>query len=91
MRKDAVVRVLEVISEAIRHLRIHAPEYEARYPDVAFRRIADAGNVYRHQYGFLDDQIVWNTVHGEDLEAIRQMVRAEVPERYADVLGDALE
>ena len=71
MRRDATIRALEVLSEAARHLKIHAPEFEARYPDVAFQRIAGAGDIYRHQYGFVDDEIVWNSVHGADLVAIR--------------------
>jgi uncharacterized protein with HEPN domain len=88
MRRDATIRGLEVLSEAARHLRIHAPEFEERYPDVAFRRIAGAGDIYRHQYGFVDDEIVWNSVHGTDLAALRAMIRAEIPERFAEVLGE---
>ncbi len=88
MRRDATIRVLEVISEATHHLHIHAPEYAERYPDVDFRRIADAGNIYRHRYGFVDDTIVWNTVHGADIAAIRRMIRAEIPDPYLAILGE---
>ena len=40
------------------------------------------------QYGFVDDTIVWNTVHGADIAAIRRMIRSEVPERYREILGE---
>src|ERR1700680_3668056 len=38
MRRDATIRALEVLSEAVRHLKTHAPDFEERYPDVQFRR-----------------------------------------------------
>ncbi len=88
MRRDATVRALEVLSEAVRHLRMHAPEYEGRYPDVHFGRIAGAGDIYRHQYGFVDYALIWNSIHGADVAAVRAMIRAEVPQRYLDVLGE---
>ena len=43
----AVIRCLEIISEASRRL---PDELKARHPSIGWRQIAGAGNVYRHDY-----------------------------------------
>jgi uncharacterized protein with HEPN domain len=43
----AVTRCLEIISEASRLL---PDDLKARHPDVAWKQIAGAGNIYRHDY-----------------------------------------
>jgi uncharacterized protein with HEPN domain len=43
----AVTRCLEIISEASRRL---PEELKARHPAIAWRQMAAAGNVYRHNY-----------------------------------------
>ena len=43
----AVTRCLEIISEASRRL---PDETKLRHPEVPWRNIADAGNIYRHDY-----------------------------------------
>src|SRR6266581_1459141 len=43
----AVTRCLEIISEASRRL---PPDLKARHPSIAWRQMAGAGNVYRHDY-----------------------------------------
>lgn len=55
----AVVRCLEIISEASRCL---APEVQARHPAIPWPQIAAAGNVYRHMYGDVTADLVWETV-----------------------------
>jgi uncharacterized protein with HEPN domain len=52
----AVLRALEIVSEATRHL---TADIKARYPDIDWRAIADAGNVYRHVYHDVDLNRVW--------------------------------
>ncbi len=55
----AVVRCLEIISEASRRL----PEgLKERHPEIPWRDIAAAGNIYRHQYEDVLEQRVWRTV-----------------------------
>lgn len=58
----AVVRCLEMISEACRRL---SPEARGRYPHIPWRQIMDAGNIYRHAYDSVSLDIVWLTVHDE--------------------------
>jgi uncharacterized protein with HEPN domain len=55
----AVTRCLEIISEASRKLPL---DLKARHPAIPWTDIAGAGNVYRHDYEEVLDQIVWLTV-----------------------------
>lgn len=78
-RKDrrtfhAVTRCLEVISEATRRL---ADELKGRHPDLPWRDIADAGNVYRHDYDNVAADFVYKTVT-QDLPDILAMARIEI-------------
>src|SRR5947209_10738590 len=43
----AATRCLEIISEASRRLPI---DMKGRHPGIVWQRIANAGNVYRHEY-----------------------------------------
>jgi uncharacterized protein with HEPN domain len=58
----AVVRALEIISEASRRLPTDLKE---RHPGVDWIAVAAAGNVYRHEYEGVDEKLIWHTVvHG---------------------------
>ncbi|MBL8908948.1 MAG: DUF86 domain-containing protein [Rhizobiales bacterium] len=59
MRLYAVVRRLEVISEASRRL---SSELKSRHPGIPWRNIAGAGNVYRHSYEDVAAKMVWETL-----------------------------
>ena len=65
----AVTRCLEIISEATRRL---PPELRNRRPDIPWRDIADAGNIYRHAYDGVQERIVLETVRAAlpDLELV---------------------
>jgi uncharacterized protein with HEPN domain len=69
----AVTRCLEIISEAVRRL---PDDLKARYPEVPWRRIAGAGNVYRHDYEDVLAGILWDTVR-DHLHALENAVRQE--------------
>ena len=43
----AVVRALEIVSEASRRL---PPEIKSHHPEIDWVAVAAAGNVYRHEY-----------------------------------------
>ena len=59
LRLYAVTRCLEIISEASRRL---PDELKARYPDIPWREIAGAGNIYRHNYEDVAPRLLWETV-----------------------------
>lgn len=70
----AVTRCLEIISEASRRL---PDDLKARHPAIAWRQMAGAGNVYRHDYEDVAAQFVWETVQ----RALRPLKVALVSER----------
>lgn len=55
----AVIRCLEVVSEASRRL---PEELKARHPSIPWKNIAAAGNVYRHEYEEVAPKVVWDTI-----------------------------
>ena len=59
MRRHAVERCLEIVSEASRHVPRAA---KARHPEIAWRGVADFGNVLRHDYPNVKDRRVWEIV-----------------------------
>jgi len=69
----AVVRCLEIISEASRRL---TDDLKARHPALPWRDIADAGNFYRHSYDNVAADLVYKTVT-QDLAAMLVMARDE--------------
>lgn len=71
--RDAVLRNLEVISEASRRL---SDELKQRYPSIPWTAIAAAGNVYRHDYHAVNEEVVWQTATA-GLEGIRDVLKRE--------------
>jgi len=53
----AVVRALEIISEASRRLPGDLLE---RHPEIDWAAVAAAGNVFRHEYEAVDESLVWH-------------------------------
>jgi uncharacterized protein with HEPN domain len=74
----AVIRALEVIGEACRHL----PEgVRAQHPSVPWRSIAGTRDRLIHRYFGVDLEVVWRTVQ-EDLPRLRpvlEQILAEYP------------
>ena len=70
----AVTRCLEIISEAARRLPAHVRN---RHPELPWRAIMGAGNVYRHDYDNVAVEMVWRTLKGS-LEALREAVDSEI-------------
>jgi uncharacterized protein with HEPN domain len=71
MLRMAVERLLEIISEASRHL---PSEITATEPRINWRRLADLGNWLRHAYHRTDPGILWDMVEN-DLEPLRLFLR----------------
>ena len=68
---DAVVRNIEVIGEAARHI---PEEVQARAPDVPWFQIRGMRNVVIHEYETVDAEIVGETVR-EDLPSVVEPLR----------------
>jgi uncharacterized protein with HEPN domain len=70
----AVTRCLEIISEASRRV---PDDLKARHPSIAWRDVAGAGNIYRHDYEDVAEQHVWDTVQ-IDLPPLRAVITQEL-------------
>jgi uncharacterized protein with HEPN domain len=69
----AVVRALEIISEASRRL---PAELKKRHPHIDWPALAAVGNVYRHEYDVIDDRLVWESI-GRRLPELKAVVDEE--------------
>ena len=67
----AVVRALEIIGEAVRHV---PPAVRARYPEVPWEDLIGTRNVLIHGYFGVDLDVVWRTVI-EDLPPLQEAVQ----------------
>ena len=70
----AVTRCLEIISEASRRL---PDDLKARHPSIAWKDMAGAGNIYRHDYEDVAAQHVWDAVQ-IDLPPLRVVIEREL-------------
>ena len=70
----AVTRCLEIVSEASRRL---PDALKARHPSIAWREMAAAGNIYRHEYEDVAASRVWRTVT-LSLPLLRAVVEREL-------------
>lgn len=75
----AVERCLEIISEASRRI---PQEIKDRHNQLPWGNIAGIGNVLRHEYQSIANQIIWDTVreHLPPLLQVMQEIAAAVPE-----------
>ncbi len=59
--QDAVIRNLEVIGEAARHIQQHDPGFVAAHPEVPWVLAYRMRNALSHGYADIDLGTVWNT------------------------------
>jgi uncharacterized protein with HEPN domain len=76
MLRDAVKRCLERIPEASRRL---PQELKATQPHIPWRKVADIGNVLRHEYDDVADAEVWRIV-ADDLSILKSAVQSMIDE-----------
>jgi uncharacterized protein with HEPN domain len=70
--RRAVEREIEIISEASRHI---SDDLKARFPEIPWEDIAAIGNILRHGYADVDDDIIWSVTQ-KDLAPLDKVVRA---------------
>ena len=75
-RRATVERMVEIVSEASRHIPVEMKSVETGIPWV---EIAAIGNILRHGYDVVDPLILWKLVR-EDFdpldEAVRRLIQA---------------
>ena len=67
---DAVLRNLEIIGEAVKHL---PDEARSRAPNIEWRNIAGFRDVVAHAYFGIDNEIVWDIVTNKVPEILREI------------------
>ncbi|MBP9692981.1 MAG: DUF86 domain-containing protein [Alphaproteobacteria bacterium] len=77
----AVIRALEIISEATRRL---PEEIYSRYPHIPWVGIKGAGNIYRHDYEDVLESKVWATVINA-LPPLERVMREELGKLYKEM------
>lgn len=77
--QDGVIRQLEIVGEAVRHL---SPEFRKRYPDIPWQDIAGMRDKLIHNYFGVDLIQVWSAAT-EDLPALEERVR-EILESFGN-------
>jgi uncharacterized protein with HEPN domain len=70
----ATTRCLDIISEASRRL---PGDLKAKHPEIAWKAMASAGNVYRHDYEDVAAQLVWNTAQ-DALPSLKAVIDEEL-------------
>src|SRR6516225_4201095 len=80
----AVTRCLEIISEAARRL---PQSLRNRHPELPWRAIMGAGNVYRHDSDNVAEEIVWRTVEN-NLSPLLAAVECELARFARNTQGD---
>jgi len=75
--RRATERGIEIISEASRRI---PDEIKQQYPSIDWRVVAGIGNVLRHDYHDVSNEIIWNVneVHLPILKSTLQSIRADL-------------
>lgn len=68
--QDAVIRRLEIIGEAVKHI---PSEMKKKYPDVPWKKITGARDIFVHEYFGVRLERVWDTIV-KDLPTFKQQI-----------------
>ncbi len=82
--RAAVERKMQILTEAIIRLEMEGPE---AYPEIDWKGYRGMGNLLRHSYDRVSDEIVWNTVR-EDLPVLKRTVQKALHASLPDVPDD---
>lgn len=69
--RRAVEREVEIIGEAARKV---SDEFQRNHPDVPWRKIIAQRHKVAHEYGEIQDEIIWRLVMGHVPELLKQLV-----------------
>lgn len=72
----AIERCIEIVSEASRGIPVELTE---KFPDVPWPEIRAIGNVLRHDYGIVDDLVIWR-VATKSLPELKPVIEALLTE-----------
>jgi uncharacterized protein with HEPN domain len=67
---DAVMRNLEIIGEAIKHIPL---EIREKYKEIEWRKITGLRDIVIHEYFGIDEDIIWDVVENKVPELKKQL------------------
>jgi uncharacterized protein with HEPN domain len=68
--KHAAQRAIEIISEASRRI---PPQLKTQHPEIPWRNIETIGNILRHEYHNVADDVVWEILR-KRLPSLKQAI-----------------
>jgi uncharacterized protein with HEPN domain len=80
----AVIRCLEIISEASRRV---TADVRARHPQLPWTDLAGAGNIYRHEYENVREALIWKTAK-DALPGLLAIIDTELANDSGNASGD---
>ena len=75
--QDAVLRRIEIIGEAARHV---SPQTQKKYPQIPWRDLTVLRNLVIHQYDAVDINQVWDTVQNKLPSLVKEISKIVPPE-----------
>lgn len=75
--QDAVLRRIEIIGEAARHI---SPQTQKKYPQIPWRDMTVLRNLVIHQYDAVDINQVWDTAQNKLPLLIKELSKIVPPE-----------
>jgi uncharacterized protein with HEPN domain len=75
--QDAVLRRIEIIGEAARHI---SPETLKKHPHIPWREMTTLRNLVIHEYDIVDINQVWNTVQNKLPTLVSELTKIVPPE-----------
>ena len=72
---DAVIRNLEIIGEAAKHI---PEDFKEKHLDIPWREMSDMRNLLSHEYFGVNEKLVWNTIT-TDIPAVISPLEALLP------------
>ena len=75
--QDAVLRRIEIIGEAARHV---SPQTQKKYSQIPWRELSVLRNLVIHQYDAVDINQVWDTTQNKLLPLVNELSKIVPPE-----------
>jgi uncharacterized protein with HEPN domain len=75
--QDAVLRRIEIIGEAARHI---SPQTQKKYPQIPWRDLTVLRNLVIHQYDAVDINQVWDTTQNRLPPLVDELSKIVPPE-----------